>query len=156
MAVPVCDVRMQRSTALVFVVGALSLGLGACKGKVEQCNAFIDRANQSQSVINGLQLDTDDPKKLDTDATKIETEAKAVTAVQLKDEKLVKFRDDYGSNLTKLGKNVRDLSKLQADAKTGKTTVAAEAKRIEEDANKIEKDETKLVNDINQYCTGSP
>ena len=145
---------MPRFTSLLLVVGAFSLV--ACKGKVEQCNAFIDRANQSQAVINSLQLDTDDPKKLDGDATKIDAESKAVTAVQLKDEKLMKFRDDYAGNLTKLGKNVRDLSKLQADAKTGKTTVATEAKRIEEDANKIEKDETKLVNDINAYCTGAP
>ena len=146
---------MIRSSVLV-VFACAALSLTACKGKVEQCNAFIDRANQSQGVINGLQLDTDDPKKLDIDATKIDGEATSVAAVKLEDQKLLKFRDDYAGNLKKLAGNVRELSKLQNDSRAGKASIATEAKKIEEDANKVEKDESKLVNDINSYCTGSP
>ena len=55
-------------------------------------------------------------------AAKIDAEAKAVAAVDLKDEKLVKFRNDYAENLKKLALNVRDLSKLQAKAKDPKAT----------------------------------
>jgi hypothetical protein len=141
-----------------FAAAVLALAASACgRSKVDQCNAFIDRANAAQNTINALKLDSDDPKKLEADAAKIDAEAKAVKAVDVKDEKLVKFRDDYAANLTKLSSNVKDLAKLQADAKNPAkaATIEAQAKKLETDADTIEKDESKLVGDINQYCTGS-
>lgn len=138
-----------------FAVVAILPGCG--KSKVEQCNAFIDRANAAQNTINALKLDSDDPKKLDTDAVRIDGEAKAVKAIDVKDPQLVKFRDDYASNLSKLASNVKDLSKLQIDAKdpSKASSIEDQAKKLEDDADKIEKDESKLVGDINQYCSGS-
>lgn len=130
--------------------------LPACgKGKIEQCNAFIDRANAAQNTINALKLDSDDSKKLEAEAAKIEGEAKAVKGVDLKDEKLVKFRDDYAASLTKLAGNVKELAKLHSDAKSPdkQAAVEASAKKLEADADKIEKEESKLVADINSYCS---
>lgn len=151
--------RTSRSRVLVPVLGVAlalsSFALGGCgKSKVDQCNAFIERANKGQTVISSLSLDSEDSKKLEGDAAKIDAEAKAVGAVELKDAKLVGFRDQYSSNLTKLAGNVRDLAKLQAEAKAGKPS-ETQLKKIESDADKIEKDESKLVNDINAYCSGS-
>lgn len=146
------------STRTVF---SASLFLGVClaacgQSKVEQCNAFIDKANHSQTVLSSLKLESEDPKVLDGEAAKIDAEAAAVGGVEVKDEKLVQFRNEYASNLKKLAANVRDLSKLQASAKDPNATdIEAKAKAIEADAQKIEKDEEKLVGDINQYCTGS-
>ena len=142
-----------RSLALL---GILSLGaLAGCDGKIKQCNAFIDRANKSQAVIGAIQFESDDSKKLEADAAKVDAEAKGLSEVKLSDAKLVKLRDDYAANLTKLGKTVRDLAKLQADAKAGKTQgLEAQAKKITSDADAVEKAEGKIVEDINAYCQG--
>lgn len=140
------------STSLFFAISVAACG----PSKVEQCNAFIDKANHSQTVLAALKLESEDPKVLDGEAVKIDAEAKAVGSVDLKDEKLSKFRNEYAENLKKLATNVRDLAKLQATAKDPKATnIESQAKKIEGDAQKIEKDEERLVGDINQYCTGS-
>lgn len=143
------------TAATLAVFGFLATACG--KSKVDQCNAFIERANAAQTVINGLKFDSDDAAKLEGEAGKIEAEAKAVEAVEIKDEKLVKFKADYAANLTKLGGAMRELGKLHKDSKdpAKAATVEASAKKIEADAQKIEKDESALVNDINKYCSGS-
>lgn len=146
-----------RTLAALAPLAFLAITPACGKSKVEQCNAFIDRANAAQNTINALKLDSDDPKKLESHAARIDAEAKAVKTVDVKDPELVKFRDDYAANLSKLAVNVKDLSKLQVDAKDPNkaATIEDQAKKLEDDADKIEKDASKLVGDINQYCSGS-
>ncbi len=138
--------------AVVTLYGVSGCGL---KSKITQCNAFIEKANHSQTVVSGLHLDSEDPVKLESEATAIEAEAKAVEGVELKDEKLVKLRTDYSGMLTKLAKLTRDLAALQKSAGKGDhSAVTAKAATIKTDAAKIEADESKLVTDINGYCSG--
>lgn len=134
------------------------LVLGACgKSKTEQCNAFVDRANLAQSVIDGLRLDSDDAALLEKGAASVEAEAKKFAALELKDEKLVAFRTTYASTLDTLGKMMHELAGLQKDAKDPAKVDAIEAqsKKIDQEADKLEKSESDVVDQVNVYCTGS-
>jgi len=142
---------------LGFLV-VLSAVMPACGlSKVEQCNSFVDRATQSQKVINGLKLESEDVAELEKGAAAIEAEAKAFESLQLKDEKLVGFRAAYGATLGSLGKIMRDLATLQKDAKDPAKAAALEAqtKAIDAEADKVEKQESDVVDQVNTYCTGS-
>jgi len=136
----------------------LALALPACgKSKVEQCNAFIDRATKAQSAVNGLNLASEDKKELEKGAAAIEVEAKAFSAVEVKDEKLAGFRDAYGKILSDLGKILADLGAAQAEAADASKAEAAAAKvkTLVASAEALEKSESALVDQINQYCSGT-
>ncbi len=139
-------------------VALLCVALSACgKSKVEQCNAFIDRATKAQSAVNGLNLASDDKKELEKGAAAIEVEAKAFASVEVKDEKLAGFRDAYGKILSDLGKILSDLAVAQAEAADASKAEAAatKVKTLVSSAEALEKSESSLVDQINQYCTGS-
>lgn len=147
---------MKTSSLVVFAVA--SFVLPACgKSKAEQCNAFVDRATQSQTMINALKLDSEDAAVLEKGAASAEAEAKAFGALELKDEKLVGYRTTYAATLASLGKIMHDLAALQKDAKdpAKAASLEAESKKIEEEASKVEKAESDVVDQVNLYCTGS-
>jgi hypothetical protein len=136
----------------------LCLSLSACgKSKVEQCNAFIDRAGKAQAAVNGLNLATDDKKELEKGSAAIEVEAKAFAAVEVKDEKLAGFRDAYGKILSDLGKILGELAVAQAEAADAAKAEAAatKVKTLVGSAEALEKSESALVDQINQYCSGT-
>jgi len=137
---------------------SVCFGLTACgKSKVEQCNAFIDRAGKAQGTVNGLNLNSEDRNELDKGAAAIETEAKAFGTLELKDEKLVGFRDAYGKILADLGKIIADLGAAQAEASDASKAAAAatKVKGLMESADALEKSESTLVDQINMYCSGT-
>lgn len=144
-----------------FKLGLLAsslLLLPACgKSKLEQCNAFVDRATQAQNVVNGLKLDSENVVELEKGASAIEAEAKAFSALELKDEKLVGYRAAYAGTLEQLAKILHDLSALQKDTKdpSKADSLEAETKKIDAEADKVEKSESDVVDQVNQYCTGS-
>lgn len=148
----------MKKASLVPASLLLCLSLSACgKSKVEQCNAFIDRASKAQSAVNGLNLGTDDKKELEKGAAAIDAEAKAFASVEVKDEKLAGFRDSYGKILSDLGKILSDLASAQAEAADASKAEAAAAKvkTLVASAETLEKSESSLVDQINQYCTGT-
>lgn len=147
----------MKTFSRLFVATA-ALGLVACgKGKAEQCNSFVDRANQAQTVINGLKLDSEDAAQLEKDAVSVDAEAKAFGALELKDEKLVGYRSAYAATLVSLGKIMHDLAALQRDSKEPSKAEGLEAqvKKIDAEADKVTKSESDLVDQVNVYCTGS-
>ena len=147
---------MKTPSLVWFALGCLVLP--ACgKSKTEQCNSFVDRATQAQKVVNGLKLDSENVAELEKGAGAIEAEAKAFGALDLKDEKLLGFRSSYADTLASLGKIMRDLSALQKDSKDPSKADAleAETKKIDAEADKVEKSESDVVDQVNQYCTGS-
>lgn len=148
---------MKNIHAVLFAVLATSSLVACGKSKIDQCNAFIEQANASQTTISSLNLETDDPTKLEAAAVKIEGDAKKVDAVELKDEKLAGFKTSYVKNLNSLAKTARDLGGVQKDAKDPAKADAVEAKvkTVVADAEKLEKDESKLVDDINAYCSAN-
>lgn len=148
--------RMKISSLVLCAVATFVLP--ACgKSKAEQCNAFVDRATQAQNMINALKLDSEDAAVLEKGATSAEAEAKAFSALELKDEKLIGYRASYAATLASLGKIMHDLAALQKDAKDPAKLAAleAESKKIEEEASKVEKSESDVVDQVNMYCTGS-
>jgi hypothetical protein len=148
----------MKKASQFFAISLLCLSVSACgKSKVEQCNAFIDRATKAQNAVNGLNLATDDKKELEKGASAIEVEAKAFSAVEVKDEKLAGFRDAYGKILADLGKILSDLATAQADAADASKAEAAatKVKTLVASAEALEKSESSLVDQINQYCSGT-
>ncbi len=148
----------MKKASLVPASLLLCLSLTACgKSKVEQCNAFIDRASKAQSAVNGLNLATDDKKELEKGAAAIDVGAKAFASVEVKDEKLAGFRDSYGKILTDLGKILGDLAAAQAEAADAAKAEAAatKVKTLVASAEALEKSESTLVDQINQYCSGT-
>jgi hypothetical protein len=147
---------MKTSSLVWFAVAALALS-GCGKSKAEQCNAFVDRATQSQKIINDLKLDSEDAAVLEKGAASAEAEAKAFETLELKDEKLIGYRASYAATLASLGKIMRELATLQKNAKdpAKAAELEAESKKIEEEANKVEKSESDVVDEVNVYCTGS-
>lgn len=140
------------------IVAALALPLLACgKSKVAQCNAFVDAAHGAQTVINDLNLESEDPSAIEAEAAKIDAEAKKLESLELKDEKLAGYRNDYATALTKLANNVRDLGKLQKDAQdpAKADTLMAQLTKLQADGKAIEAEEAKIVDEVNTYCTGS-
>ncbi len=148
----------MKSSILVTSLVVLPLTLAACgKSKVEQCNALIDHAGKAQAAVNALNLDSDDPKVLQDGGAKVESAAKDFATVELKDEKLVGFRNSYGEILTGLSKIVSDLGAATAESKDEAKAEAAatKTKKLVEDANALEKKESTLVDEINMYCSGT-
>ena len=146
----------SRISSLVLL--SLPLALTACgKSKIEQCNAFIDRASKAQATVNGLNLTSDDHKELEKGAAAIETEAKSFGTFELKDEKLLGFRDAYGKTLADLGKIMADLAAAQTEAADASKAAdaAAKVKGLMSSADALEKSESSLVDQINQYCGGT-
>jgi hypothetical protein len=148
----------MKSSIVVISLVVLPLSLAACgKSKVEQCNSLVDHAGKAQSAVGALSLDSDDPKVLQDGAAKVEAAAKAFTAVELKDEKLVGFRNSYGELLTSLSKIVTDVAAATTEAKdpAKADAAAAKTKKLVDDANALTKKESSLVDEINVYCSGS-
>jgi len=136
---------------LAAAVASLALAHAACdkKGTVDQCNAFIERANISQAVLKLVTLEGD-AAQLEEDAKKVDNEVQWVKGVALTDPKLTKLRDDYAANLQKLAATIRDLAKLQSmDVKN-----AEDVKKIADAVDDVEKEQSQLVIDINDYCGG--
>ena len=127
------------------VAATLALTLSACgKGKVDECNEFIGRANLSQAVLKTINI-TGDAKQIEADAAKVDNEVEYVKNAAVKDEKLIKFRDDYAANLAKMASTIRALAKSQSPASM---------KQIHDDVDAIEKTESKLITESNAYCGG--
>lgn len=131
----------------------VGMGTTGCKGKVEQCNAFIERANQSQAELERLPLVVDDSAKIQADAAKIEAEARAIGAIPLKDDKLAKLRDEYAGTLVKLARSVREIGRPLGETKP--PSLQAQAKQLQADVQKIEQEQIRLVGEINLYCSGA-
>jgi len=126
----------------------IAVALTACTNpRTEQCNALVERANLSQTVLKGLTF-TGGREGLESDAKKIDNEVAWVQHTELSDPTLVKFRDDFAGNLAKTAAAVRELAKLDGDVQS------EAAKKIVDEADVIEKAQSKLVDDVNAYCGG--
>jgi major membrane immunogen (membrane-anchored lipoprotein) len=147
----------MKPASRIYSILLLSLTLCACgKSKIEQCNAFIDRAGKAQAAINALNLASDDRKELEKGAATIDAEAKSFATFELKDEKLVGFRTSYANTLGEMGKIMGNLAAAQAEAAepAKAEAAAAKVKGLVESAEALEKSESALVDQINGYCGG--
>jgi hypothetical protein len=150
--------KLMKTARCIQSVLLLSLSLTACgKSKIQQCNDFIDRATKAQTAVNALNLASDDRKELEKGAAAIDAEAKSFATFEVKDEKLVGFRSAYSGTLAEMSKIVGNLAAAQAEAaEPAKAEAAAvKVKSMVASAEALEKSESSLVDQINQYCSGS-
>jgi hypothetical protein len=139
---------LRRASFTAAMVGAIAvLGTG-CDGKIPQCNRLIEVINKEQAPLKNLKgHDPDELKKL---AETLDGVASKVKGVELKDEKLVGFRDDYGKMAEDLAATSRETAEALASNDPKKAGEAAKK------MNSFTPRETELVEEINKYCSGSP
>lgn len=130
---------------------AIPLAVSCGFGKVAECNKLITAANGQQEAVKAATAklqSSPSPSEIENLATTMESAAKVIGAVDVKDDKLKGFRDQYRDMLNKAGKDCRDLvaaRKANNLAAIDKATKALSG---------IGGEESKLITGINSYCTG--
>ena len=66
-----------------------------CDSKVEQCNAFIDEANDSQNAYVALEVAIQSPASIKQRTDQLDSSSKKMKELKLADPKLKDFRDRY-------------------------------------------------------------
>jgi hypothetical protein len=129
---------------MVALVGLSTAALVGCNDRISQCNALITVINEEQGKHKDTAGDNaDDLKKL---GDALEGTAKKIGDVQLKDEKLKAFREEYKKMCEDLANAARDAATAGDDPKKRETAIKV--------MQGIGPREDKLVNDINSYCQG--
>jgi hypothetical protein len=138
-----------RTLASLAILTTLSVSVVGCDNKVAQCNKLIAVANKAATEMKAVE-DTQDPAAAQDALTKIsaslEGYSKEVQAIELKDEKLVGFRQRLISMYDKLS------SSSKALVSAIKSEKAEEAETAMEGLAKGAEEETPLVNELNTYC----
>ncbi len=132
------------ATAALLTVGVFATT--ACDGKIPQCNRLIEVINAQQPNISNAK--TEDAAAMKALATKLDEVVKKVGAVDVKEEKLVKYRDDYVALIGDFAKTARGTA---AAMETKDLTKLEEAQK---NLKEIGPRERKLVGDINSFCQG--
>jgi hypothetical protein len=140
--------KMNRQTKVLLAFFSLTI-VGCGPSKVDQCNAFVDEGNKSQSAFVALQAALLNPTSLQTRIDKIDGSAKSLRAVKLADAKLIGMRDKYANGLEAYSKILVEMKPILNDeAKTDEFN-----KNIDK-LNAISDDESKLIDEVNAYCSG--
>ena len=142
--------RRQALRMSVFAVAAGLMatgGLTACDGKISQCNRLIEVINKEQGPLKSAS--GSDPEALKKLAETLDNVSSKVKAVELKDEQLVKFRDDYATMAGDLAKASRDTAGALESNDPKKAADAAK------NMSSFGPRESQLVDSINKYCSGS-
>ncbi len=124
------------------------VGVG-CRGKVEQCNAFVDEANAGQTAYVGLEGALGNADAMTKRADTLDANAKKLREIKLGDEKLVELRDRYAGATEEYAAGLRKLVAL-----VGKSDDAAGVLAAEQELDAISDRQQKLIQEINAYCGG--
>ena len=141
--------QKTRNAAAMWVgIGLLSVTiLSGCQGKIAQCNVLIEVINSEGKKIP--KMSTKEPASFDKAAKSFEGTAKRMAAVELKDEKLIEFRDEYKGMLEDLAKATRGI----VSARDSKDPV--KIKKANEKMESFKKREADYLRRLNAYCSGS-
>src|SRR5262245_11065391 len=94
----------------VLYAALCALCLLGCDSKTRQCNRLIGVINKEQEPLKKDPPKLDDPASLRGFADTLDGVAKQVTAVEVKDEQLGIYRDDYAKMAKDLAKVARDMA----------------------------------------------
>ncbi|MEB3294899.1 MAG: hypothetical protein VKJ24_17215 [Synechococcales bacterium] len=174
---------LKSSFSLVFVGMSLSVGLLACgPTKVAQCNAMIDELNKGEALakkfetaesrmkkkaqnIKGIEdfrnMAKDLSQEFSTLTAEINQYITTVKAVELKDEKLVGYREqavstysDMSAAFQGMADGFKKLQSLEATPE-GQRMLEQTSRvmdQISEGMTSVEAEEDKIVKEINTYC----
>lgn len=137
---------------------SVSLALAACgPSKVQQCNAFVEKANKIQAQMDKVSAMAK-PAEIEKFASDLEAQSQDLLKLDLKDEKLAGFRKDYSEALGRVAKLLKDKASIEKQLEGADEAklkdLQAKDKAVEEGFDKEIKGESKLVDDINKYCQG--
>ena len=137
---------MQRTASwmAVAIIGLATATAAGCNDRISQCNSLISVINEEQGKHKDLNGDNADELRKLGDA--LDTTSKRIGDVQVKDEKLKAFREDYKKMCEDLAKAARDAATAGDDPKKRESAIKV--------MQGIGPREDKLVNDINTYCQG--
>jgi hypothetical protein len=130
----------------IALLGALALV--GCDGRIAQCNRLIRVINAEQGPIK--QASGGDPTALKNLADALDNVAAKVEAVEVKDEKIVAFRDQYAGMAKELATASRNTAAALEEKDAKKATEAASH------MSSFGTRESELVGEINGYCSGKP
>ena len=139
---------LRRASVAAAVFGVIAVAGMGCDGKINQCNRLIEVINKEQAPLKNLK--GNDPEELKKLAETLDGVAGKVKSVELEDEKLVGFRDDYAKMAEDLAATSRETAEALASNDPKKAGEAAKK------MNGFTPRETELVDNINKYCSGSP
>ncbi|MBW2526268.1 MAG: hypothetical protein JRI23_18955 [Deltaproteobacteria bacterium] len=137
--------RHGAAAITLAIAGLVLSGPVGCKaGRISQCNGLITVINEEQGKHKDLKGES--PEELKKLADALEATAKKIGEVELEDEKLTAFRDEYKKMAEDLAKSAREAATAGDDReKLEKAIKTMQAIGPRED---------KLVNDINAFCQG--
>lgn len=140
-----------RAVGVALIVGVPAL-TSCGMGKIAECNKLIQTANAQQEGLKKattkLKDSQSNPSEIENMASTFDNSAKAIGAVELKDEKLKQLAKDYQDLLKRAGKNSRDMAAALRRKDNAAMTRASTA------LNTVGPDESKVVSSINDYCQG--
>jgi oligoendopeptidase F len=139
---------IRKSVSLVAIATSVAILASGCETKVSQCNKIATVSNAASMEFAGIEkeLKANPIEAFKKSATRLDQYAKDMNAVDVKDDKLVSYKNRFA----KMYSDFRDgslaiVSAVQAkDAKTLKSAVD----KIQENA----KQETTLISEVKQYC----
>jgi hypothetical protein len=137
----------MRHVAVAIGLAALLIG---CDRRVAQCNLLVDAINEEQpklakAVSRGAgQAPT--PEALESFAKTLDTFIVKLKAIQLKDEKLVGFRESYTGIAVGLAAAARNMAAKFDDQE--------QAIKAAKELNAFPPKEKALIKEINDYCQG--
>jgi oligoendopeptidase F len=139
----------HRSSAIVAAVFSLTLFTTGCENKVSQCNKLIKVANDATTELKamGQEKASDQTAQMTKFAITLDKYAKDVKAVELKDEKLVGFKQRLGDLYSTSGEASRSL--VEAANKKDEAGLKSSLQKLMEGSTQ----ETTIVSELNGYCS---
>jgi len=139
--------KTRKAAAMWVGIGLLSIcALGGCQGKIAQCNVLIEVINSEGKNIP--KMSTKKPESFVKAAESLEKAAKRTADVELKDSKLVEFRDEYKEMLGDLVKATRNVPVAS------ESNDPVKIKKANEKMESFKKREADYLERLNAYCSG--
>ncbi len=139
----------RRSCAVAAAAFSLTVFTTGCESKVSQCNKLIQVANAATTAVQavGKEESTDKIGQMTKFATTVDKYSKDVSAVEVKDEKLVDFKQRLSSTYTAIADASRSL--IAAAEKKDEAGVKASLQTLMAASPK----ETTIISELNGYCS---
>jgi hypothetical protein len=139
----------RRSCAVAAAAFSLTVLTTGCESKVAQCNQLIKVANDATTELKATGQDktVDQVAQMTKFATTLDKYAKDVSAVELKDEKLLGFKQRLADVYKNSGNASRDL--VAAAGKKDAAGLKSNLAKLMEGSTQ----ETAIVTELNSYCS---
>ncbi|MFM2433103.1 MAG: hypothetical protein RLZZ511_4317 [Cyanobacteriota bacterium] len=139
---------VQRAGAIAMALLSLNLLATGCESKTAQCNQLVKVANAATTDLKSLaqQPTTDKVSQMGKFAEMLDKYGKEVSAVELKDEKLVGFKQRFVTMYQDGAKASRQI--IEAVGKKNANGLKSGLEQLKKGSDQ----ETQIVTELNSYC----